>query len=146
MKVNIKLLREGARLPVYQSADASCADLYAAVDSPVVIGSGKRVLVPTGIAIECERTDIAAVICARSGLASKHGITLANGIGVVDPDYRGELMVALCNVSDTDYTVSVGERIAQLMFLPVIRGQFEIADELGQTERGSGGFGSTGKA
>lgn len=146
MRVKIKLLKEGAKLPSYQSEFASAADLYAAVDTPLTIPAGDRARVPTGIAIECERVDIAAVICARSGLAAKHGITLANGIGVVDPDYRGEIMVALMNVSDTDYQVQPGERIAQLMLVPVLRGEFEISESLNDTERGAGGFGSTGKA
>ena len=85
-----------------------------------------------------------AVICARSGLSAKHGIALANGIGVVDPDYRGEIFVSVVNLSDKDYTIEDGERIAQLMFLPVIRAEFELSEQLSETERGEGGFGSTG--
>ena len=100
--------------------------------------------IPTGIAIEYEDKNVAAVICARSGLSAKHGIALANGIGVIDPDYRGELLVSVANLSDQPYTCSDGERIAQLMFLPIIRGEYEISDTLSETERGAGGFGSTG--
>lgn len=143
MRVKYKILKEGARAPEYQSEYAAGADLYACCDD-ITILPNERKLIPTGIAIECERTDIAAIICARSGLASKFGITLANGIGVVDSDYRGEIMVSLVNLSDKEYTVTNGERIAQLMFLPVIKGGFEEG-ELNETKRGGGGFGSTGK-
>lgn len=143
MTVKYKKLKEGAKAPEYQSEYAAGADLYACCED-TVISPGERKLIPTGIAIECDRGDIAAVICARSGLASKHGITLANGVGIVDSDYRGEIMVSLVNLSNTEYTVSSGERIAQLMFLPVIRGEF-VQGELSDTKRGDGGFGSTGK-
>ena len=100
--------------------------------------------VPTGIAIEYDDKNVVAVICARSGLSAKHGIALANGIGVIDPDYRGELLVSVVNLSDQPYAFTDGERIAQLMFLPIIRGEFEFAESLSDTERGAGGFGSTG--
>lgn len=143
MTVKYKVLRQGAKAPEYQSECAAGADLYACCEDTVIMPS-QRKLIPTGIAIECERCDIAAIICARSGLASKHGITLANGVGVVDSDYRGEIMVSLVNLSDKPYTVSNGERIAQLMLLPVIRGEF-TEGELSDTQRGVGGFGSTGK-
>ena len=105
----------------------------------------ERKLIPTGIAIECERRDIAAIICARSGLASKHGITLANGVGVVDSDYRGEIMVALHNHSNESVVVESGERIAQLVITPYIVAVFNQVDELDDTVRGEGGFGSTGR-
>ena len=143
MTVKFKKLKEGAKAPEYQSEYAAGADLYACCDD-TVIEAHSRKLIPTGIAIECERCDVVSLICARSGLASKHGITLANGIGVVDSDYRGEIMVSLVNLSDSPYTVANGERIAQLMFLPVIKGEFSEG-ELSDTRRGGGGFGSTGK-
>ncbi len=141
MIVKYKILRNGAKAPSYQSDGAAGADLYAC--DTVEIPPQERRLIPTGIAIECERRDIAAIICARSGLATKHGIALANGIGVVDSDYRGEIMVSCINLSDKSYTVMSGERIAQLMLVPVAVGKF-IEGELSETERGNGGFGSTG--
>ena len=141
MMVKYKILRNGAKAPSYQSDGAAGADLYAC--DTVEIPPHERRLIPTGIAIECERRDIAAIICARSGLATKHGIALANGIGVVDSDYRGEIMVSCINLSDKSYTVMSGERIAQLMLVPVAVGKF-IEGELSETERGNGGFGSTG--
>ena len=144
MKVKIKKLRENAQSPKYQTPDSAAADLHACLDGPLTVLPGERVRVPTGIAIEYEDKNVVAVICARSGLSAKHGIALANGIGVVDPDYRGELLVSVVNLSDTPYTFIDGERIAQLLLLPIIRGEFEIADTLSDTERGSGGFGSTG--
>lgn len=142
MNVKYKILKDGAKAPSYQSESAAGADLYACCDT-TLIPPGERRLIPTGIAIECDRRDVAAIICARSGLATKHGISLANGIGVVDSDYRGEIMVSLVNLSDKPYTVTNGERIAQLMFIPVIAGVFSEG-ELSDTARGSGGFGSTG--
>ena len=144
MKVKIKKLRENAQAPEYKTADSAAADLHACLDAPLTAMPGERVRIPTGIAIEYEDKNVVAVICARSGLSAKHGIALANGIGVIDPDYRGELLVSVVNLSDTPYTFTDGERIAQLMLLPIIRGEFDFADELSDTERGAGGFGSTG--
>lgn len=144
LPVKIKLLREQAQMPKYQSASAAAADLYAALDAPMTIEPGAILRIPTGIAVDCERDDLAIVLCARSGLASK-GITLANGIGLVDADYRGEILVLTANIGKSPYTVTPGERIAQMMFLPVCRAAFETADTLTETERGAGGFGSTGK-
>lgn len=99
-------------------------------------------MVPTGLSIACE--NVAVLIFARSGLAVKHGIALSNGVGVVDSDYRGEIMVGLINNTDTDYTVAEGERVAQMMFVPVVTAEFEETDTLSATKRGEGGFGSTG--
>ena len=144
MKVKIKKLKENAQAPKYQTADSAAADLHACLDGTLVVTPGQRVRVPTGIAIEYDDKNVVAVICARSGLSAKHGIALANGIGVIDPDYRGELLVSVVNLSDQPYTFTDGERIAQLMFLPIIRGEFEFAESLSDTERGAGGFGSTG--
>lgn len=144
MKIKVKKLRENALLPVYQTAGSAAADLHACLDAPVTVAPGERAKIPSGIAIEYEDKNVVAVICARSGLSAKHGIALANGIGVIDPDYRGELLISVVNLSDRPYTFSDGERIAQLMLLPIIRGEFECAEELSDTERGSGGFGSTG--
>ncbi len=144
MKVKIKLLRPDSQMPTYGSEFAAGADLYACAEEPIVIEPGQRVKIPTGIAMECEKSDIVGVVCARSGLSAKHGIALANGVGVIDSDYRGEILVSAVNLSNETYTVQNGERIAQLMLLPVIRGEFEEAEMLCESKRGIGGFGSTG--
>ncbi len=144
MKVKIKKLKETAMIPKYQTPDSAAADLHACLDGELTVQSGQREKIPTGIAIEYEDKNVVAVICARSGLSAKHGIALANGIGVIDPDYRGELLVSVVNLSDKPYTFTHGERIAQMMLLPIIRGEFEEAESLSDTERGKGGFGSTG--
>lgn len=142
--VRFRKLSPLAQEPVYATPGSAAADLRAALEAPVTLAPGARVLIPTGLAIEPERTDVAAILCARSGLASKKGIALANGIGVVDSDYRGEIKVALVNLSDQPFTVENGERIAQMMFVPVFTAAFSEAEALRDTERGAGGFGSTG--
>lgn len=146
MEIDVKIkLTRGAKAPEYATPSSAAVDLRAALEGKsVVIASGERALIPTGIAISPQRSDVVAVIAARSGLASKKGINLANGIGVIDADYRGEISVALYNCSDIPFEINDGDRIAQMMFLPVIRADFEVADELDKTERGEGGFGSTG--
>ena len=102
-------------------------------------------MIPTGIAIQLPDAGYVALVCARSGLAVKQGITLSNGVGVIDSDYRGEIQVGLVNLSQTDYTIQPGERIAQLMILPVVQAAFAQAEQLDETNRGEGGFGSTGR-
>jgi len=143
--VKIKLLRENASVPKYATAGAAGADLCAAIDSPLTVEAGKRALVPTGISIELPDNKSVAVICARSGLSIKHGLTMANGVGIIDSDYRGELCVPMVNLGDKDYSISPGERVAQLLIMPVEIASFILTEELGETDRGSGGFGSTGK-
>lgn len=145
INVKIKLLREGVTLPEYATDGSAALDLRSAADGDVTVAPGQRVLIPTGIAIAPETSGGVAILAARSGLSLKHGITTTNGIGVIDSDYRGEICVSLINVSDTPYTITVGERVAQLMFMPVFTANFILADELDETERGAGGFGSTGK-
>ena len=142
----IKKLRENAKIPFRATPGSAGMDLYACLDENIVIKPGERVLVPTGIAIALPDNSYVAYIYARSGLAIKNGITLSNCVGVVDSDYRGEVKVGLVNLSDTDYTVSPGDRIAQMVIAPVIIPQIEEADELDETERNAGGFGSTGKS
>ena len=142
VKVNIKKLREGAVVPTYGSEYAAGADLYACTDG-AVIKPHETVVIPTGIAIELP-LGYAGLIYARSGLATKKGLAPANKVGVVDCDYRGEVMVALHNHSDEVQKVLPGERIAQLIITPYITAQFTECGELSQTVRGSGGFGSTG--
>lgn len=140
IKVKIKKLRENAVIPEYKTAGAAACDLVSCENA--VIPARGRAMVPTGLSIACE--NVAMLIFARSGLAVKHGIALSNGVGVVDPDYRGEIMVGLINNTDTDYTVAEGERVAQMMFVPVVTAEFEETDTLSATKRGEGGFGSTG--
>ncbi len=145
INVKIKLLREGVQLPEYATDGSAAVDLRSAADTDITIEPGKRALIPTGIAIAPETSGVVAILAARSGLSVKHGITTTNGIGVIDSDYRGEICASLINVSDVPYTIAPGERIAQLMFMPVLQANFILADELNDTSRGTGGFGSTGK-
>ena len=143
MKVNIKKLNENATLPTYGSEFAAGADLYACIDEDTVILPGETKLIKTGLAIEVP-LGYAAFIYARSGLASKRGLAPANKVGVVDCDYRGEVMVALHNHSGCEEVVSKGERIAQMVIAPYLKAEFSVVDELSDTSRGEGGFGSTG--
>lgn len=143
MRVNIKKLNENAIIPTYGSEYAAGADLYACIDEDVVILPGETKLIKTGIAIELP-IGYAAFIYARSGLASKRGLAPANKVGVVDCDYRGEIMVALHNHSNIEVSISKGERIAQMVIAPYITAEFDVVDELSETVRGAGGFGSTG--
>ena len=143
-QVKVLKLREDAILPAYGSAVAAGADLYALPGEDVTILPGETKLLHTGIALEIPE-GLAGLIYARSGLASKRGLAPANKVGVIDPDYRGEIMVALYNQSPAPQTVLGGERIAQLVLTPYIRGVFEEADALSDTDRGAGGFGSTGR-
>ncbi|MBO4413377.1 MAG: dUTP diphosphatase [Clostridia bacterium] len=144
MELKIKKLRDGAKLPYYATDGAAAGDLYALLDGPVTLSPGERKLIPTGISIALPDKNCVAVICARSGMAYKRGIALANGIGVIDSDYRGEIMVAVINNDENEQTIENGERIGQMMILPVIRPEITEVSELGDTERGAGGFGSTG--
>ena len=131
--------------PFYASAGAAAMDLCACVDEPVTVEPRALVSIPTGIAIALPSAEYVALVFARSGLGIKHGVTLSNGVGVIDSDYRGEIRVGLTNLSDTPYTVSPGDRIAQLAVVPVVQAQLEVCGSLDGTERGQGGFGSTGK-
>lgn len=140
------LLSRGMTMPTYATDGAAALDLRAAVeeDAPVTIAPGARALIPTGIAIAPASRDVVAIVAARSGLAIKKGICLSNGIGVIDADYRGEICVGLYNTSSEPFTVSRGDRIAQMMFLPVLAAKLIEAASLDETARGAGGFGSTG--
>jgi len=142
--ISFKLLTESAKIPVYATAGSSACDIFSANEEPVVIPAGEIRLIPTGLAMDGAPEDLTILLFARSGLASKHGIALANGVGVIDSDYRGEIKAALINNSSVDYTVMPGERIAQMMFVPIVRPQFSVTDTLSETERGEGGFGHTG--
>ena len=143
MKVKYKKLSPNAVCPKYGTEFSAGADLYAANDAPVVIAPHATAMIHTGIAIELERGTV-GLICARSGLASKRDLAPANKVGVIDCDYRGELIVALHNHGEAEQTVDPGERVAQLVITPYISGEFEETDELSETVRGEGGFGSTG--
>ncbi len=132
--------------PSYATAGSAGMDLRACIDAPLTIRPGERVKVPTGFAISLPGPEWVAYLFARSGLGIKSGITIPNCVGVIDSDYRGEIIVALVNLSDADYTVQPGDRVAQLVVMPVVQAQLSIVDELDETERGAGGFGSTGKA
>ena len=142
-QMNIKKLNERAVTPKYGSDFAAGADLYAAEESDVVIGVGETRLIHTGIAMEIPE-GLVGLIYARSGLASKRGLAPANKVGVIDSDYRGEIMVALHNHSNEPQTVGAGERVAQIVFAPFYTAEFNETDELSDTVRGVGGFGSTG--
>ena len=144
MKIQIKKLRENAKLPMRGSQAAAGYDLYACTDGPVIIKAHETAMIGTGLSAAIPEGYFGAVL-ARSGLASREGLRPANCIGVCDSDYRGEIIVALHNDSEKERTVSPGDRIAQLVILPFLSADFEECDELDKTERGSGGFGSTGK-
>lgn len=142
-QVRIKKLNDNAHIPSYGTEFAAGADLYACIDDIETIKSGETKLIKTGIALEVP-TGYAGLIYARSGLASKKGLAPANKVGVVDSDYRGEIMVALHNHSNSDKTIEPNERIAQFVITPYLKAEFEEVDSLDNTTRGSGGFGSTG--
>ena len=142
-KIAVKKLDERAVLPTYGSDYAAGADLYAVTDGEVVFAPNETKLIKTGLAMEIPE-GYAGLIYARSGLASKRGLAPANKVGVVDADYRGEVMVALHNHSGVEQKISAGERIAQLVVAPFLKAEFCQAEELSDTVRGAGGFGSTG--
>ena len=144
MKIKVKKLNENAVLPTYGSDFAAGADLYACIAESVEIAPGETKMIGTGLAMEIPEGYM-GLIFARSGIASKRGLAPANKVGVVDSDYRGEFMVALHNHSNQPASVDVGERIAQLVIPPYMTACFEVADELSETVRNTGGFGSTDK-
>ena len=144
VKIAVKKLDDRAVLPTYGSEYAAGADLYAVADGDITVKAGETVLIHTGLSVEIPE-GYAGLIYARSGLASKRGLAPANKVGVIDADYRGEVMVALHNHSAVDQTVASGERIAQLVVTPFLKAEYTAVDELSSTERGAGGFGSTGR-
>lgn len=143
--VKYKVLDPRARVPAYATEGAAAADLCAVLDAPLTLAPMQRVLVPTGLAIELPEPGTVALVYARSGLSIKHGLCMANGVGVIDSDYRGELRVPMINLGTESYTIQPGERVAQLCIAPVYTAAFVPAQTLGDTARGQGGFGSTGK-
>ena len=149
MELNIKAVspKVGAEIPFpfYATPGSAAMDLCACTDAPVELPPRQIVSLPTGIAIALPSAEYMALVFARSGLGIKHGVALANGVGVIDSDYRGEIRVGLINQSDIPYTVQPGERIAQLAVVPVVQARLKAVTELDETARGAGGFGSTGK-
>lgn len=143
MKVNIKKLKENAVIPTRGSEYAAGYDLYACIDEPIEIYAGQTVKIGTGLSIAVPDGYFGAIF-ARSGLATKEGLRPANAVGVCDSDYRGEYIIALYNDSSVMRVIEPGERIAQLVVMPYLAVEFEESDELDETDRGSGGFGSTG--
>ena len=146
LDVNITKVRKNATVPTRATSGSAGYDLHACIDKDITIKKGELIRVPCGIAIELPSSEYAAFIFARSGLGMKYGISLSNGVGVIDSDYRGEIQVGLCRTSDGDpYTIKNGDRIAQMIIMPVSNVNFKLVENLGESERGSGGFGSTGR-
>lgn len=145
MNIKVKKLNDRAKLPYRATEGSAGADLFACLDKEMTIGAGERCLIPTGIAIELPDAGCGAFVFPRSSVSSKYGVSLANCVGVIDSDYRGEIKVPLINHSAEPYTVKNGDRIAQMVIMPVILPEYLETDSLGDTARGEGGFGSTGK-
>ncbi len=149
-RIQVKLLdsRLGKDIPLpeYATDGSAGIDLRACLESDVLLEPGQTELIPTGMAIHLEDPGLAAMILPRSGLGHKHGIVLGNLVGLIDSDYQGQLMVSCWNRGNEAFTLRVGERLAQLVVVPVVQVGFDIVDEFGHSERGAGGFGSTGRA
>lgn len=143
-KINVKLLHSSAQMPTYGTAEAAGADLYACLEEPAVILPGQTVPIPTGVALEVPK-GCAGLVFARSSMGAKRDLAPANKVGVIDSDYRGEILVVLHNHGSQVRQVMPGERIAQLLIVPVLTPGFTQVEKLGDTQRGTGGFGSTGK-
>jgi dUTP pyrophosphatase len=147
MKIDVKIIdpRLADQLPAYATAGSAGLDLRACLDAPLTLAPNAWQLVPTGMAIFLEDPAFAALILPRSGLGHKHGIVLGNLVGLIDSDYQGQLMVSAWNRSSTEFTIQPMERIAQLVIVPVVQAQFNVVTEFPATQRGEGGYGSTGK-
>jgi dUTP pyrophosphatase len=147
MKLDIKILDDRMRdyLPAYATTGSAGLDLRACLDGPLTIEPGATVLVPTGLAIHIEDPGFAAMILPRSGMGHKHGIVLGNLVGLIDSDYQGQLMISTWNRGSSAFVLNPFERLAQLVIVPVVQAAFNIVEEFGASERGAGGFGSTGR-
>ena len=143
-ELKIKKVRENAKIPTRATTGSAGMDLYACIDEPITLKKGDKAIIPTGIAIGLQDPHYAAFVYARSGLAIKHGIGLLNSVGVIDSDYRGEICVGVIKQTDPEYTIQPFERIAQMVIQPVVLPEIVEVDELDDTDRGAGGFGSTG--
>jgi dUTP pyrophosphatase len=148
MRIDLKIIdaRMQAHLPAYATPGSAGLDLRACLDTPLTLAPNAWQLVPTGLAIYLEDPGFAAMILPRSGLGHKHGIVLGNLVGLIDSDYQGQLMVSAWNRSGTAFTIAPMERIAQLVIVPVMQAQFRLVDEFPPSQRGEGGYGSTGKS
>ena len=147
MKIDLKILNERIRdqLPRYATPGSAGLDLRACIDAPLTLEPGQTTLVPTGLAVHVADPGYAALILPRSGLGHKHGIVLGNLVGLIDSDYQGELMISTWNRGHTTFTLNPLERLAQLVIVPVVQAQFNVVEDFEASERGAGGFGSTGK-
>ena len=147
MKLDLKIFdaRMREQLPAYATTGSAGLDLRACLDEPLTLQPGETALVPTGLAIHVGDPSYAALILPRSGLGHKHGIVLGNLVGLIDSDYQGQLMISTWNRGQTAFTLNPMERLAQLVIVPVVQAEFNIVDDFEQSERGAGGFGSTGK-
>ena len=143
-KINIKVLNENATIPTYGSEFSAGADLYSNIEKDITIKPGETILIPTGVSFEIP-TGLVGLVFARSSIATKEGLAPANKVGVIDSDYRGEIFVPIHNHSKGKGTITDKERIAQIIFMPYVKGNFNIVSDLSETKRGKGGFGSTGK-
>ncbi len=148
-KIQLKILDsrlgDSIELPNYATAGSAGLDLRACLDEPVTLNPGETLLIPTGLAIHIDDPSLAAVLLPRSGLGHKHGIVLGNLVGLIDSDYQGQVFVSCWNRGDTAFEINIGERIAQMVFIPVVQVGFEQVEEFTTSERGSGGFGHTGR-
>ncbi len=144
MKITFKKLDPKAVIPSRATPGSAGMDVCACLDGPVTLAPGEIKMIPTGLVAACDETDVALLIYPRSGLSAKHGISLANCVGVVDSDYRGAWYIPLINNGSSDFTVGNGMRIAQLIPTRILMPEIEVSDDLPETERGSGGFGSSG--
>lgn len=143
--IQLKILDARAQAPTYATEGSAGLDLRAVLDAPLSLSPGQSTLIKTGLSIHIADPGLAAVILPRSGLGHKHGIVLGNLVGLIDSDYQGELMVSCWNRGQTEFTIEPGERIAQLVLVPVVQAQFEIVNEFAASQRGTGGFGSSGR-
>jgi len=148
-KIQLKILdpRLGNEIPMpnYATDGSAGVDLRACLEQDVTIKPGETILIPTGIAIHINDNSLAAILLPRSGLGHKHGIVLGNLVGLIDSDYQGQVFVSCWNRGDTAFTIAIAERIAQMVFVPVVQADFELVNEFDQSERGEGGFGHTGR-
>jgi len=147
LKVRILDPRVGASIPLPAHATPGSAglDLRACIDAPLTLGPGQAELVPTGLAIHLDDPGLAAMLLPRSGLGHKHGVVLGNLVGLIDSDYQGQLMVSAWNRGSTPYVIQPGERIAQMVIVPVVQAEFDVVEEFAASRRGEGGFGSSGR-
>ncbi|HHJ39922.1 MAG: deoxyuridine 5'-triphosphate nucleotidohydrolase [Methylothermaceae bacteria B42] len=145
LKILDKRLGDSIPLPGYATPGSAGLDLRACLESPLILVPGETALIPTGLAIHIGDPSLAAVLLPRSGLGHKHGIVLGNLVGLIDSDYQGEVMVSCWNRGGESFTIQVGERIAQMVFVPVVQADFQVVDAFSESERGEGGFGHTGR-